>query len=96
MPAVASLSEFNRNQVEVITRLQETKEPLYLTRNGSSAVVVMDAEAFDEKIAVRDELREREMEVYAGLMRGYQNVLDGNVTDADEVFASIRKEKGWD
>ena len=43
MPAVTSLSDFNRNQSEVISRLSETEEPLYLTRNGKSAVVVMDA-----------------------------------------------------
>ena len=36
MPAVTSLADFNRNQSAVISRLSETAEPLYLTRNGPS------------------------------------------------------------
>ena len=63
MPAVTSLSDFNRNQSEVISRLSETEEPLYLTRNGKSAVVVMDAEAFDRAMSFRNEVHEREMSV---------------------------------
>ena len=95
MPAVTSLSDFNRNQSEVIARLSETKEPLYLTRNGKSAVVVMDAEAFDRALSFREEVRERELSVYAGLLRGYQDVQDGKVSDAASAFARIRAEKGW-
>ena len=34
MPAVTSLADFNRNQSAVISRLSETAEPLYLTRNA--------------------------------------------------------------
>ena len=48
MPAVASLSEFNRNQSAVIDRLERSQEPMYLTKNGKASVVVMDAAAFDQ------------------------------------------------
>lgn len=95
MPAVTSLSEFNRNQSEVISKLAETAEPLYLTRNGKAAVVVMDAEAFDRAMSFREDVRAREMEVYGGLMRGYQDVKEGRVTDASDAFARIRQKKGW-
>lgn len=95
MPAVTSLSDFNRNQAEVIGRLEETQEPLYLTRNGRATVVVMDAGAFDRAMSVREEAREREMAVYDGLMRGYQDVLDGKVSPAAEALARIREKRGW-
>ncbi|WP_442904881.1 type II toxin-antitoxin system Phd/YefM family antitoxin [Gordonibacter sp.] len=43
MPAVKSISEFTRNQSALIRELKNTQEPLYVTRNGSSSIVVMDA-----------------------------------------------------
>lgn len=95
MPAVTSLSEFNRNQGAVIARLAETKEPLYLTRNGKSAVVVMDADSFDRAMSYKEEVRSREIEVYGSLMRGYQDVLDGKTVDAETAFAKIRDQRGW-
>lgn len=51
MPAVASLSEFNRNQTALIDTLEKTQEPIYLTRNGKASVVVMDAAAFDRMVS---------------------------------------------
>lgn len=95
MPAVTSLSEFNRNQGEVIARLSESQEPLYLMRNGKAAVVVMDAAAFDRAMSFRDEARQHELEVYSGFMRGYQDVLEGKTVSANDAFARIRKQKGW-
>ena len=95
MPAVTSLADFNRNQSAVISRLSETAEPLYLTRNGKSAVVVMDAEAFDRAMSRRQEEREREMDVYQGILAGYQEARDGKVSEAADAFARIRAAKGW-
>lgn len=95
MPAIASLSEFNRNQAAVIDRLEETQQPIYLTRNGKASVVVMDAEAFDRAMSFREKARKREMEVYQGLMRGYSDVLEGKTQSAESAFASIRAAKGW-
>lgn len=95
MPAVASLSEFNRNQTAVIEKLEETQQPLYLTRNGRASVVVMDAAAFDRAMSYREEARRREIEVYQGLMRGYEDVLAGKTSDARSALAELREKKGW-
>ncbi len=95
MPAVTSLADFNRNQSAVISRLRETAEPIYLTRNGKSSVVVMDAEAFDRAMSRRHEEREREMETYNGILAGYQEAQSGKVSEAGDAFARIRATKGW-
>ncbi|MGN0287419.1 MAG: type II toxin-antitoxin system Phd/YefM family antitoxin [Atopobiaceae bacterium] len=95
MPAVTSLSDFNRNQSEAIDLLNKTQEPLYLTRNGKAAVVVMNAEAFDRAMSLKDEVRQREMAVYDGLMRGYQDVLDGKTSPAADAISRIRSKRGW-
>lgn len=95
MPAVAALSEFNRNQTEVLARLKETEQPLYLTRNGRSAVVVMDADAFDRMVSHKERAREHELVVYENLVRGYEDVQQGKVSSASDAFARIRAKKGW-
>lgn len=95
MPKVRSLSDFNRNQTALIDELGKTKEPLYLTRNGRSSVVVMDSDAFDELSSFRNELRAREMRVYDGIMRGYEDYLSGKTVSAAEANTRIREENGW-
>lgn len=95
MPAVAALSEFNRNQTEVLAKLKETEEPLYLTRNGRSAVVVMDADAFDRMVSLKEQVRTHETEVYKNLMRGYEDVQQGKVSNSSDSFLRIRANKGW-
>ena len=95
MPAIRPLSDFTRNQASIIDSLAETKEPIYLTRNGSACVVVMDAAAFDEAMDFRNELREQEMRTYCGIMRGIEEFSEGDFIDADEADRLIRAEKGW-
>ncbi len=95
MPAVASLSEFNRNQTALIDTLEKTQEPIYLTRNGKASVVVMDAAAFDRMVSAKECAQKREMDVYQGLMRGYADVLDGKTSDAKGALGAIREKKGW-
>lgn len=95
MPAVASLSEFNRNQSAVIDRLERSQEPMYLTRNGKASVVVMDADAFDRMMGFKAEVQQREMAVYDGLLRGYQDVLENKTQEAKGALDKIRSSKGW-
>ena len=93
MPAVASLSEFNRNQTALIDTLEKTQEPIYLTRNGKASVVVMDAAAFDRMVSAKERAQKREMDVYQGLMRGYADVLDGKTSDAKSALGAIREKR---
>lgn len=95
MPKIRSLSEFNRNQIALIDELRECGEPMYLTRNGRAAVVVMDADAFDRFANSRDVARENEMRIYESLMEGYRDYLEGRVVDADEAHRILMEEKGW-
>lgn len=95
MPAIKPLSEFTRNQASIIESLAQTKEPVYLTRNGSACVVVMDAAAFDEAMDFRNELREQQMRTYRGIMCGIEEFSEGDFVDADEADQLIRAEKGW-
>lgn len=96
MPQIKSLSDFNRNQNALIEELGQTGEPLYLTRNGAACLVVMDSEAFDVAMRFRDELREQEIRTYRGIMRGYEQYLNGEVISADYAFSKIRASHEWE
>ena len=39
--------------------------------------------------------REREMRVYDGVLRGYEDFCAGRVTPAREGLAALREKKGW-
>lgn len=95
MPRVKPLSEFNRNQSALIDELHENGQPIYLTRNGSASIVVMDADAFDRQMSYRAGAYANEMRVYDHLMEGYADVIDGKVIDADKAEAAILSSKGW-
>lgn len=52
-------STIMRNNYIFISKLaKQTKEPIYLTRNGEGDLMVMDIEAFEEREAILD-LREK-------------------------------------
>ena len=95
MPAIQSLSEFNRNQTAVIDELKATRAPLYLTKNGRASVVVMDAEAFDEAMSFQRDVAERERRVYARMLEGYEEYQRGEAMPTSEMFARLRADKGW-
>lgn len=95
MPAVASLTDFNRNQNALLADLRDTQKPMYLTKNGKACAVIMDAEAFDRMMAEREETRSQEERVYQGILRGIEEFQRGDTTDAAKGLAAIRDRKGW-
>ena len=52
MPTVMPVSELQRNFKKVVDECERSSDPIYLTRNGSASLVVMDAAAFDREMAI--------------------------------------------
>lgn len=94
MPQIKPLSEFNRNQNALIEDLSHSGEPLYLTRNGSACVVVMDSAAFDAAMAFRNEIYEQEMRTYRGMLKGIQEMQEGKLHDAQDVMDELPGTQG--
>src|SRR5437867_3240597 len=51
---IMSLSTFKRDSNKVMRQLKKTKEPVVLTVNGSAAVVVQDAESYQELLELKE------------------------------------------
>lgn len=73
-----------RNDYSAISKLaKETKEPIYITKNGEGDLVVMSIEAFEK--------REQLLELRARVLQAEQERLDGeNGKSISEVRSILR------
>lgn len=94
MPVVLPISEMQRNSAALADEAMRSKEPIYLTRHGKSAVVVMDAAEFDRRMAFRDALVAREERVLAGIMQGHREIAEGHGVPLEEALAGLGADWG--
>lgn len=99
MPVVRPISDLQRNIGSIATECHESGQPVYLTKNGSASLVVMDAGAFDERYAAVEHIYEREQRVARAISRGYDDMVNGRTRswsqareDADRIRAVRRSE----
>ncbi len=79
MPAVKPISDLQRNLGAIADSCHQSGEPVYLTKNGSASLVLIDAAAYDEQTRVLNAVREREERVQRAIARGYDDLLNGRV-----------------
>ena len=51
---IMSLSTFKRDSNKVMRQMKKTKEPVVLTVNGKAAIVVQDAESYQQLLELKD------------------------------------------
>ena len=81
---IRPLTEFKRHTVRFMSRLKETGRPSVLTVNGKPALVVMDAEAWQD-VSERFEY----MRAVAGIRQGLDQTHDGQGIEASTFFAKL-------
>jgi prevent-host-death family protein len=81
-----SLADFQRNPSEYLDRVRKTREPLFLTANGRSEIVLMDAESYQRMIDTIDYV-----EAVEGVRRGLEDVEAGRTRPASEFFEELRQ-----
>lgn len=84
---VHSLTDFLRNHKSALRRLRRRRRPELLTVNGRAAVIVQDADAFEDLM----EAIER-VEAVEGVRRGLASMKNRRGRPSAEVFAEIRKQ----
>ena len=83
---IQSLSVFKRDTAKFMRQLKKTKEPIVLTVNGKAAMVVLDAESYE------DYLREKnEQEMIAAVNRGIDDMRAGRTKPAAQVFRQFEE-----
>ena len=94
MPQVLPITEMQRNGASLADEAMRTKEPIYLTRHGRAAVVVMDAAEFDRRMAYRDAIAEREQRRYEGIVSGLSEIESGAGVPLEDALAQL--DARWD
>ena len=86
---IHSLSEFQRNTKEFLTRMKQSKTPLVLTINGKAEVVVQDAQSYQEMLE-----RLERAEAVAAVRQGREEFARGEGRDARQAFEELRQKHG--
>ena len=69
MPRIRPISDLRNNAAEISDFCRQTREPVYITRNGSGDMVVLNLEEYERRMALIDlysKLAVAEREIAAG------------------------------
>lgn len=72
MPDIRPISDLRNHFAEITKDVQSSKEPVFLTKNGVGALVVMSMESYEEgryQSQVYDKLREAEIQAVSSEKR---------------------------
>ena len=84
MPSIKSSTDLRNNYNEIATFCRESREPVFITRNGRGDLAVMSIEAF--------EMMNGKLELYRLLGEGRAAVKEGRKRPLDDVMRDIRRE----
>jgi prevent-host-death family protein len=79
MPNIRPISDLRNSANEISDFCKATKEPVFITRNGSGDMVVMSVETFEK--------REAQLELYAKLAEAEAQAASGETGVAFNEFA---------
>jgi prevent-host-death family protein len=69
MPSIRPISDLRNNANEISDFCRQTREPVFITRNGSGDMVVLNMEEYERRMALID--------LYGKLARAEQEIHDG-------------------
>ncbi len=81
MPQIIPIRDL-KNTSELSQMCRESKEPIFITKNGYGDMVIMSMELYEQKMFLLD--------AYAKLDAAEADVQNGKVLDAEEGLRSIR------
>lgn len=85
MPRIIPIRDL-KDTAAISQMCRESKEPIYITKNGYGDMVLMSMEAYEEKMWLLD--------VYAKLAEAETEIQGGKVTDARSELKELREKHG--
>lgn len=85
MPRIIPIRDL-KDTAAVSRMCGESKEPIYITKNGYGDMVIMSMEAYEEKLALID--------VYAKLAEAEEQFSQGRTVDARAALKGLREKYG--
>lgn len=84
---IRPLTDFKRNTIELLRQMKETGQPIVLTINGRSELVVQDAGSYQRLMELVDRL-----ETIAGIQKGLEESKRGDGQPIEDAVLDIRKQ----
>ncbi len=84
MPHIKSSTDLRNNYNEISTFCHESREPIFITKNGQGDMVVMSIETY--------EMLNGKLELYRLLDEGITAVNEGRTRPFEEVMGDIRQD----
>ena len=78
---IKPISYLKNHAAEIVTTLEQTREPLLITQNGEARLVVMDVDSWEQQ--------EQTMALLKLLALGNREIEDGHYNPADAVLANL-------
>jgi len=78
---IHSLSTFKRDTSKLMRLMKKTREPVVLTVNGKAALVVQDAESYQQLLDAKER-----MEAIEGIRRGLKSMKENRGMPAEKFF----------
>lgn len=82
MPKIIPIRDL-KNTSEISLKCHESKEPIYITKNGYGDMVIMSMKVYEEKMFI--------LEVYDKLNAAEEQLKEGKVLEGDVSLKSIRE-----
>ncbi|HOV28442.1 MAG TPA: type II toxin-antitoxin system Phd/YefM family antitoxin [Pseudobacteroides sp.] len=82
MPQIIPIRDL-KNTSEISQKCHESKEPIFVTKNGYGDMVIMSLEVYNEKMFMLD--------VYDKLRAAEEQLKEGKVLDGESSLKSIRE-----
>ncbi|ARU39849.1 hypothetical protein CCB80_01335 [Armatimonadetes bacterium Uphvl-Ar1] len=80
---IHSVTTFTRNAKKLIQQVKETKEPIALTVNGQSEVVIINSSDYEQMVFLSREAIDHK------LQRGLEQIERGEVVTLDQVMKEV-------
>ena len=84
MPRIQSSTDLRNNYNEISTFCHESREPVFITKNGQGDLAVMSMETY--------EVLNGKLELYRLLDEGYADIKAGRTRPFEDVFNDIEQE----
>ena len=84
MPQIKSSTDLRNGYNAISTLCHETREPVFITKNGRGDLAVMSIDSYEDLIG--------RLELYHFLEKGEEDVREGRKGSVNHVFADVRRE----
>lgn len=86
MPKIIPIKDL-KNTSSISEMCHSTDEPVFVTKNGYSDMVVMSNQAYDKLV--------EKIRLYQMIAEAEQDIEEGNVLDGEEVLSEMRAKYGY-